>query len=180
MQRARWRWAALVLAGWMLGVGFGSGCSLAPKSFRDMLAPAPVVRARAVGLGESQPEQVAVPALLGRLGDPDPVVRMTANDALKKRTGRDFGFVPWGEPADRLAAVDRWRGWWDDRARQAAYPKDDELRKVAIQPDRRRRKRRLGGGQGGPTSWPNAPESRPQPSLEPTLVPTSRTSPGSD
>ena len=177
MKRAQLRWTWVGLAGLALGVGLGSGCSLAPKSFRDMLAPAPIVRARAVGLGEGQPEAVAVPALLGRLNDPDPVVRMSANDALVKRTGRDFGLKAWeAEPAERQPAVDRWRAWWADRARQmgvaqAGYPKDDQLRKVAIEPVRKRRKRRVDGGQGGPTTWPTAPESRPQPSTDPTLTP---------
>ena len=78
-----------------------SGCSLAPKNFRDMLAPAPIVRARAVGMGANQPDSVAVPALIDRLNDPDPVVRMTANDALKKRTSRDFEFVPWASVEER-------------------------------------------------------------------------------
>jgi len=151
----------IALAGW--------GCSLAPKSFRDMLAPAPIVRARAVGLGDNQPEWVAVPAMLDRLNDPDPVVRMTVNDTLKKRTRQDFAFVPWGPADERKLAVDRWRTWWSDRSAQAAYPKDDELRKVSVQPDRKRRKRRSGGGQGGPTSWPSAAQSPPQPSTDPTL-----------
>lgn len=148
-----------------------SGCSLAPKNFRDMLAPAPIVRARAVNLSDDQPEWVAVPALIDRLADSDPVVRMTANNALKKRTGRDFGFAEWGSPVERQAAVDRWRGWWDDRARQAAYPKDDQLRKVSAQPAPKRRRWRRGGGQGGPTSWPGTLQSPPQPSADPTLAP---------
>ena len=153
------------------------GCSLAPRNFRAMLATAPIVRARAVDLEEKQPEAVAVPALIGRLGDPDPVVRMTANDHLKDRTRQDFGFVAWAEPAERQAAVGRWQAWWSERSRQAAYPRDDELRKVAVQPARKRRRRLFGGGQGGPTPWANAPRSAatrpspPQPSTDPSVDP---------
>jgi len=164
--------------GWLLAastVSLGSGCSLAPKNFRDMLHSAPIVRARAVGLGNDQPEWVAVPAMIERLGDSDPVVRMTANDSLKERTHRDFQYVPWSPVEERTSAIDRWRAWWKDRAAQAAYPKDEELRKVSAQTDRKRRKRRVGGGQGGPTAWPNTPQSpspaRPQPSTDPTLTP---------
>ena len=169
VKRARLFWVVCCLAGPLLALG--SGCSLAPKSFRDMLAPAPIVRARAVGLGENQPEWVAVPAMLDRLNDPDEVVRMTANEELKKRTHRDFGFNFVAPAEERKLAVDRWRAWWTDRAQQAAYPKDDQLRKVAAQTDRKRRKRRSGGGQGGPTSWPNAPLSPPQPSSDPGIIP---------
>ena len=39
-----------------------------------------------------------VPALIGRLEDADPVVRLAAHEELRRRTGRDFGFVPWAEP----------------------------------------------------------------------------------
>ena len=149
----------------ILAVG-GSGCSLAPRSFRDMLHPAPIVRARSVGLGEKQPESVAVPAMIARLNDPDEVVRMTAFDGLKERTGRDFGFVPWAPAPERATALARWQAWWKVRSAQAAYPKDDELRKVAIRPARGRRKAG-DGGQGGPrTSWPAS--NPPDPSIPPT------------
>jgi hypothetical protein len=113
-----------------------------------MIHPAPIVRARAVGLDDKQPEWVAIPAMIERLNDPDRVVRMTANDGLKERTRRDFGFVAWASAEERAKAVDRWRGWWKDRQAQAAYPKDDNLTKVGTQPDRGRR---IGwrGDQGG-------------------------------
>ena len=162
------------LARWWLGAAavLGvAGCSLAPKNFRDMLAPAPIVRARAVNLGEDQPEWVAVPALIDRLSDPDQVVRMTANDALRKRTRRDFEFVPWGTVEERQPAVERWRAWWQERAAQAAYPKDDQLRKVSARPAPTGRKRRRRQGQGGPSRWPDTPQSLPQPSTDPTLAP---------
>ncbi len=167
------------LLGWCLAsssaVWLGSGCSLAPKNFRDMLHPAPIVRARAVGLGSDQPEWVAVPAMIERLNDPDPVVRMTANSTLKERTHRDFGYDFWASAEERKPIVDQWKSWWKERSTQAAFPKDGELRKVSAQPDRKRRKKRLGGGQGGPASWPNTPQSqspsRPQPSTDPTLTP---------
>jgi HEAT repeat protein len=73
---------------------------------------APLVRARAVSLGEGLPNSVAVPALLDRLNDPDPVVRLSAHEALKRRTGQDLGYVPWAEVNERNAAAERWRAWW--------------------------------------------------------------------
>jgi hypothetical protein len=148
----------VLLVGLLLPMaGSGMGCSLAPKSFRDMIHPAPIVRARAVGLDEKQPEWVAVPALIERLNDPDRVVRMTANDGLKERTKRDFGFVAWAPADERARAVSRWKAWWEERRGQAAYPKDENLTKVTTRPARRRR---IGGAgvQGGTTpSWPATP-----------------------
>jgi hypothetical protein len=135
-------------------VAAGPGCSLAPKSFRDMIHPAPIVRARALGLDETQPEWVAVPAMIERLNDPDKVVRMAANDGLKERTRRDFGFVAWSPADERAKAVGRWKVWWEDRRKQAAYPKDESLLKVSNRPARRRRNGDK-GDQGGTTpSWP--------------------------
>lgn len=140
----------------------GAGCSLAPRSFRDMIHPAPVVRARAVGLGDDQPEWVAVPALIDRLNDPDRVVRMASSDALKARTGRDFGFLPWAPPEERAQAVERWRAWWKQR-QQAAYPNSGTSTKVATRPARTRR-RADPDVQGGPNpSWPANPSPTPQP-----------------
>jgi hypothetical protein len=149
-------------------VASGPGCSLAPKSFRDMIHPAPIVRARALGLDEKQPEWVAVPAMIERLNDPDKVVRMAANDGLKERTRRDFGFVAWAPPEERAKAVARWKGWWEERRVQAAYPKDDSLLKVSNRPARRRRNGDQ-GDQGGttpsqPTTTPPPAPTQPQPS----------------
>jgi hypothetical protein len=128
-----------------------------------MIHPAPIVRARAVGLDEKQPEWIAVPALIARLGDADPVVRIVANDGLKERTKRDFAFSPWAPPEDRAQAVARWKAWWDERRVQAGYPKDDSLRKVSTRPARRRRNGDA-DDQGGTTpSWPaTAPPTQAQ------------------
>ncbi len=98
------------------------GCSIAPKSFRDVDSAAPLVRARAVGLGEGLPDAAAIPALIDHLGDPDPVVRLSAHEALKRRTGQDFGYAPWAEINERAAAAERWRQWWGEK-RQTAPPR---------------------------------------------------------
>jgi hypothetical protein len=91
------------------------GCGIAPKSFRAIRHPAPLVRARSVGLSERLPDSQAIPALVERLNDPDPVVRLTANQELKRRTGQDFGFIPWEDPQARAGAVSRWKAWMADR-----------------------------------------------------------------
>lgn len=88
-----------------------SGCGLGPRNFQKINHPAPLVRARAISLGYEQPDGVVVPALVERLNDPDVVVRMTANEELKKRAGRDFGFVAWASAQERASAVGRWQAW---------------------------------------------------------------------
>lgn len=101
-------WLVLVLA-------WSAGCSIAPKNFRNVSDPAPLVRARAVGLGRRLPGGVAIPALIDRLNDPDQVVQLSANEELKRRTGQDFGFVPWADKAEQGQAIARWRAWYSGR-----------------------------------------------------------------
>ena len=95
-----------------------SGCKVGPKNFFSLTNAAPHVRSRAVTLGDDLPDAIAVPALIDRLEDTDSVVRLSAHESLKRRTGQDFGFIPWAEAAVRARSVARWREWW--KARQAA------------------------------------------------------------
>ena len=88
-----------------------SGCGLGPRNFRKITHPAPLVRARAMSLGYGQPDSVVLPALLERLNDSDVVVRLAAHEELKRRTGRNFGYVPWGSPEERSSAINRWQAW---------------------------------------------------------------------
>ncbi len=111
----RWGRAAALLS------ALAVGCGIAPKTFRKVTDPAPIVRARSVGLGGRLPQGSVVPALINRLEDRDAVVRLAAYEELRKGTGRSFGFVPWGGETDRAGAVSRWRAWW--KARQAALVK---------------------------------------------------------
>lgn len=107
---ARGPLAALLLLSGLLGCS-----SLTPRNFRSMSAPAPIVRARAVGLGREQPDAMVVPALIGRLDDTDPVVRLSAHEELRRRSGKDFGYLPWSDRSERAPAIERWKQWWASR-----------------------------------------------------------------
>jgi hypothetical protein len=87
------------------------GCAHGPRSFDKIQNPAPLTRARAVGLGGRKADAQVVPALVGRLGDSDPVVRLAAHEELRRRTGQDFGYVPWASAEERASAIGRWRAW---------------------------------------------------------------------
>jgi hypothetical protein len=93
----------------------GFGCGIAPRNFQSLNHPAAIVRARSVGYGDNLPDARVVPALIERLNDTDGVVRLTAHEELRRRTRQDFGFVPWGQPAERTQAVARWQAWWQTR-----------------------------------------------------------------
>lgn len=68
-----------------------------------------------MSLGDRRPSAEVIPALVARLDDPDPVVRLAAHEELKERTGQDFGYAPWEEAPERQAAVARWRAWLGGR-----------------------------------------------------------------
>jgi hypothetical protein len=87
------------------------GCAHGPKRFSRIDSVAALDRARAVGLAAQQSDSKALPALIGRLGDSDPVVRLAAHEELRKRTGQDFGYVPWASAEERSDAMDRWQAW---------------------------------------------------------------------
>ena len=87
------------------------GCAHGPRSFGKIQDPAALTRARAVGLGARKADSQVVPALVGRLGDSDPVVRLAAYEELHTRTGQDFGYVPWASSEERASAIARWRAW---------------------------------------------------------------------
>lgn len=93
-----------------------AGCTIAPRDFfRSNDDPAPVVRARSLGLGRGLPEEYVIPTLIAKLHDPDAVVRMTAHEELRRRTGQDFGYAPWADPTERAPAVNAWNRWWQGR-----------------------------------------------------------------
>lgn len=116
----------MILLAAVLTLALPAGCSLGPKNFRAMRHSAPIVRARAVGKGDGRPSSEVVPALIRNLDDTDPVVRLTAHEELRKRTGQDFGFVPWSGPAERQRASTRWRSWWAG-PRQAGVAKPGRM-----------------------------------------------------
>lgn len=61
-------------------------------------------------LGELEAEEAAG-SLINALEDPEPAVREAAMVALHAITSRDFGFDPYGTPADRGKKVKAWRQW---------------------------------------------------------------------
>jgi hypothetical protein len=106
-------------------LGLSAGCTLAPRSFVQANDPAPLVRARAMGLGGSVPESVVMPSLIAKLNDPDAVVRMTAIEELRRRTGQDFGYAPWEDEGGRAQSVMAWQNWW--KAQQGGVTASSQL-----------------------------------------------------
>ncbi len=67
-------------------------------------------------------ESRVVPTAVEMLEDPDEDNRRFALSVLVQVAGRDFGFRPGGDAAERRAAVDRWKSWWrENRSRDVYY-----------------------------------------------------------
>jgi len=61
---------------------------------------------------------VAVPELLRVLSSGSPERRALAVDCLRKLTKAENGFDPDAPPAERRAAIARWRRWWRENERR--------------------------------------------------------------
>ncbi|MFM1802929.1 MAG: hypothetical protein RJA81_2281 [Planctomycetota bacterium] len=100
---------------------FVFGCSSAPKNFLSMNDPTAINRARAVAFNQTEPDAVAIPVMIDRLMDDDPVVRLASHESLKKRTGQDFGYLPYAEGEELSTSVARWRAWWSSASQGRMY-----------------------------------------------------------
>ena len=104
----------------VLGASMAAGCRAGVRDFAEMDDPAPFNRARAAGLDDQVSDSIAIPTLIRHLDDPDAVVRLSAHESLRSRTGRDFGYLPYDRPDARSAAAERWWAWWQADGHRAA------------------------------------------------------------
>ena len=71
----------------------------------------PAVRSEAIVQAGKTKNTRTVPLLIDRLSDTESDVRMLAGIALRKITGKDFGWRSWNSRTDRDNAIRRWRQW---------------------------------------------------------------------
>ena len=89
-----------------------AACGCQPQTIAQPLqSDNPQVRIDAAVEAGRTRDQAAVPYLVDRLNDSEPDVRFFSFIALKKITGQTFGWNYASPPADRDAAVQRWRQW---------------------------------------------------------------------
>lgn len=98
------------------------GCTAADHYQRMLGSPDPAERAAAAGWLGTLGDPRAVPWLIDRLYDEDPVVRTQANRSLCRLTGQDFGYQPNAPPAQRRQAAQRWWDWWASQTPGRAGP----------------------------------------------------------
>ena len=60
-------------------------------------------------------DKVFIGDLIQLIGDPDLSVARAARVALKALTDHDFGPSAGASPADRAAALAKWKAWWKQK-----------------------------------------------------------------
>jgi HEAT repeat protein len=99
----------------LLGVLLAACANDRPRPIRpadDLRDPSSTRRVQAVSEVRRQRAAEHVPALIELLDDEDPAVRLVAGAALVDLTGRDTGYRPQADPAERRRQVEDWRRWW--------------------------------------------------------------------
>ena len=71
----------------------------------------PAVRGAAILEAGNTKNAKTVPLLIERLSDTESDIRIFAGIALRKITGKDFGWRSWDSRIDRDNAIGRWRQW---------------------------------------------------------------------
>ena len=109
MQRILQVMIGLVVSICLLGC---QGNRLGYRTFeRDIQSSDPGDRIRAIIYAANAGDRRTVPLIVDRLEDEDETVRMSAVEALKQITGRDYGYRSFDPPYVRAQAVERWRNW---------------------------------------------------------------------
>ncbi|HEX3450797.1 MAG TPA: hypothetical protein VHS97_21265 [Isosphaeraceae bacterium] len=103
------RWIGKVA--FIAATAYVCGCAHGTRDVRKVRTATPLARARAVGRPNGRSDSGVMRTLVTRLGDVDPVVRLAAHEELRKRTGVDFGYVPWASEEERALPMERWRAW---------------------------------------------------------------------
>jgi hypothetical protein len=87
-----------------------AGCDAPP--IKPVLTDSdPSIKIPAIELAVQKNDRSAISVLIKSLESDDPAIRFYANDALKKLTGQDFGFLYYEDDEARRPAVKRWQGW---------------------------------------------------------------------
>ena len=77
----------------------------------DLRHKDPQVRAASAYRAVREARMDLVDVLIENLGDRDESVRFFTSIALSRLTGRDFGYLSYGNAAERSDAIGRWRAW---------------------------------------------------------------------
>lgn len=107
---------AVLWAAMLANAGF-AGCRAAGREgdlYQRLQSDNPSVRITAIAQAGREKDAQSVPLLVDRLEDDDADVRLFAQQALDRITGQSFGYSYYAAPAERLAAVERWRAWLAD------------------------------------------------------------------
>lgn len=104
-----------------------TGCEpIQADSYRDFADDDPAARLAAITKAGQTRDKQAIPYLVDRLTDSEPDVRFFAIIALRKTTGRTFGYRYYQPRHLRAEAVLKWRRWLKEHGKPSTRPKHTE------------------------------------------------------
>jgi len=102
-----------------------AGCRAAPVD-ADLHAVDAESRIAGIVAAERSDDPADLYALVEALGDDDAAVRLFAAEALRRRTGQDFGYSAYAPEPQRRQAAQQWHAYVDGRltAAEPATPQE--------------------------------------------------------
>lgn len=104
----------------MVMLALGAGCA-GPSIRPGFESVDPQERTAALLQAARAGDQAAAPELIVMLESSDPAERMLADEALRRLTGRDFGYRHYDPEWKRAEAADAWRRWWQEQQTPTSY-----------------------------------------------------------
>jgi hypothetical protein len=101
------RWVCLAAVSFVMAAA--AGCTPAASYQKLLQSATPLDRVHGCAQAADSGDKAAVGLLVDRLEDSDEAVRFAAHQSLRKLTDKDFGYRESDPPANRAAAVARWR-----------------------------------------------------------------------
>ena len=92
-----------------MAVSLAAACGCAPREPRRIGAMDPTANIPAIQEAARDHDRAAIPQLVRQLESDDPAVRFYAIEALRKLTGKTFGYRFYDDPDERRPAVERWK-----------------------------------------------------------------------
>lgn len=118
------RWAVIAVS--VAGLAGALGCL--PTSEPGLSSRDPAMRLNSLLEAAATGDKSAVPGLISRLDSQDGGERLLAINALRRITGETHGYDHAGPPAERDAAIRRWREWSEGGGEASGVAKDRDVK----------------------------------------------------
>ena len=103
------------------------GCNVNRPVRANIQSPDAAQRIRAIKNAADSGDVAAVPLIVDRLEDEDQAVQFFAILALERLTGKRLGYEVGQPSSERVAAIDRWRAYVDQKGQKRSINKEEPI-----------------------------------------------------